>query len=221
MVAAVAQDKHAPSLTESLSLKRISGQQISPDGKFIAYRIRETDWKENAYVHQIWLVNVATGQSFQLTRGKKSAGAMEWSPDGHWLALVTEREQAAILPEEKKPEEKKDAKEDDKSADKKDEKKKGEGADEKPAAQQIWLISPNGGEAWQLTRHLADIGRFHWSKDSKQIAFTASAVESKAEKDRKEKFSDYEVFEQDYRQNQLWRVDVAAAEKNFLPVKAM
>src|SRR5215470_12444200 len=220
MVAAVAQDKHAPSLTESLSLKRISGQQISPDGKFIAYRIRETDWKENAYVHQIWLVNVATGQSFQLTRGKKSAGAMEWSPDGHWLALVTEREQAAILPEEKKSEEKKDLKEGDKSADKKDEKKKEESVDEKPAASQIWLISPNGGEAWQLTRHPADIGGFHWSKDSKQIAFTASAVESKTEKDRKEKYSDYEVFEADYRQNQIWIVDVAAAEKNSLPAKA-
>ena len=216
-----AQTKHTPSLTESLSLKRLAGQQISPDGKFVAYRVRETDWKENAYVNQIWLVNTSTGESFQLTRGKKSAGGTEWSPDGRWLAFVTEREQSAILPEEKKPDEKKDAaKEEDKSTDKKDEKKKEEGGDEKPAAQQIWLISPTGGEAWQLTRHPADIGGFQWSKDSKQIAFTASAVETKAEKDRKEKFSDYEVFEADYRQNQIWTVDVAAAEKTGLPAKA-
>jgi dipeptidyl aminopeptidase/acylaminoacyl peptidase len=87
-----AQTKHTPSLTESLSLKGLAGQEISPDGKFIAYRVRETDWKENAYVRQIWLVDTATGESFQLTRGKKSAGAMEWSPDGRWLAFVTERE---------------------------------------------------------------------------------------------------------------------------------
>jgi len=233
-----AQTKHVPSLTEGLSLRAINGHEISPDGKFLAYRIRETDWKENAYIRQIWLLrvsgsvltdpelkDVATGESFQLTRGKKSAGAMEWSPDGRWLAFVTEREPAAILPEEKKPgekpEEKKEAaKEDDKSADKKDEKKKEEGGDEKPAAQQIWLISPYGGEAWQLTRHPTDIGGFHWSKDSKQIAFSSSAAESKAEKDRKEKYSDYEVFEEDYRQNQIWTVDVPAAEKTFLPVKA-
>src|SRR5689334_19427018 len=45
-----AQTKHTPSFTESLSLKAINGEQISPDGKFIAYRLRETDWKENAYV---------------------------------------------------------------------------------------------------------------------------------------------------------------------------
>src|SRR5215813_12660243 len=132
------QSKHTPTLTESLSLKGLSGQQISPDGKFIAYRVRETDWKENAYINQLWLLNTVTGESLQLTRGKKSAGSMEWSPDGRWLAFVTEREQSAILPEEKKAEEKKleekkDAsKEEDKSADKKDEKKKEEGGDEKP-----------------------------------------------------------------------------------------
>ena len=216
---APAQTKHTPSLTESLSLKGLSGQEISPDGKFIAYRVRETDWKENAYVRQVLLVNTSTGESFQLTRGKKSVGAMEWSPDGRWLAFVTEREQAALIPEEKKPDEKKS---EDKEADKKDEKdkKKADDSSEKPAAQQIWLISPNGGEAWQLTRHPADIGGFQWSKDSKQIAFTASAVESKAEKDRKEKFSDYEVFEADYRQNQIWTIDVVSAEKNSLPAKA-
>jgi dipeptidyl aminopeptidase/acylaminoacyl peptidase len=213
-----AQTKHTPSLTESLSLKAINGQQISPDGKFIAYRLRETDWKENAYLRQIWLLNVATGASLQLTRGKKPAGAMEWSPDGRWLAFFTEREQTAILPEEKKDASKEEA--DKKDEKKPDDKKKEDDTNEKPAAQQIWLISPLGGEAWQLTRHPSDIGNFRWSKDSKQIAFSASAVESKAEKDRKEKFSDYEVYEQDYRQSQLWTVDVAAAEKIFLPAKA-
>jgi dipeptidyl aminopeptidase/acylaminoacyl peptidase len=217
-----AQSKHAPSLTESLSLKAINGHEISPDARFIAYRVRETDWKENAYVRQIWLLDVATGQSLQLTRGKKPAGAMEWSPDGRWLAFVSEREPAAILPEARKPEEKKEASEQG-SADKKDEKKpddKKKEEDSKPAAQQIWLISPLGGEAWQLTRHPTDVDGFHWSKDSKLIAFTAAAAESKAEKDRKEKFSDYQVYEEDYRQNQLWTVDVRAAEKDFLPAKA-
>ena len=212
-----AQTKHTPSLNESLSLKAISGHEISPDGKFVAYRLRQTDWKENAYVRQIWLLNVSSGESFQLTRGKKPAGAMEWSPDGRWLAFVTERESAAILPEETKDASKEEA---GKKDERKDDKKKEDDSSEKPAAQQIWLISPRGGEAWQLTRHPSDIGGFRWSKDSKQIAFTAPAVESKADKDRKEKFSDYEVYEEDYRQNQLWTVDVAAAERNFLPAKA-
>ena len=213
-----AQTKHTPTLEESLSLKTIGSARISPDGKFIAYRVRETDWKENAYVRQIWLVNIATGVSFQLTRGKKSSDAPEWSPDGRWLAFIAERESNVIeSAAAAEKEEEKAKKEEGKKDEKKDEKKSGEG---KPAARQIWVISPYGGEAWQLTQHETDISAFHWSKDGKQIAFTASAPESKAEKDRKEKYSDYEVYEEDFRQNQLWVVDASAAESHFAPEKA-
>src|SRR6267378_3601117 len=215
--ALIAQTKHTPSLEESLSLKTIGGARISPDGRFIAYSVRETDWKENSYVRQIWLANVTTGASFQLTRGKKSSDAPEWSPDGRWLAFVGEREANAIVPasaaEKKEGKEGKEGKKDEK----KDEKKEGEG---KPAARQIWVISPEGGEAWQLTQQETDIGAFHWSKDGKQIAFTAASAESKNEKERKEKYSEYEVFEEDFRQNQLWVVDASEGETQHAPVKA-
>ena len=105
-----AQTKHTPTFDEILSLKTISSPKISPDGRFVAYRMSETNWKDNEYVSQWWLVNVATGAAFQLTRGKKSARQAEWSPDGHWLAFVTERESSAIEPPaaEKKEEKKKE-----------------------------------------------------------------------------------------------------------------
>jgi dipeptidyl aminopeptidase/acylaminoacyl peptidase len=226
-----AQTKHVPTLDESLSLKGISGAAISPDGRLVAYRVRETNWEDNSYVRQLWVVNVATGSSFQLTRGKKSIEAFEWAPDSHWLAFVTERDQSAIVPPEpgKKDADKKDAdKKDEKSEPAKTEKKDAKPGEDKPgddkpgkpAAHQIWLISPEGGEAWQLTRHETDVQSFHWSKDCKQIAFTASTNESKADKDRKEKYSDYEVFEEDFKQSQLWAVDVSAAQANFLPAKS-
>jgi dipeptidyl aminopeptidase/acylaminoacyl peptidase len=198
-----AQTKHVPSLTESLSLRTLSNPKISPDGRYVAYQVRETDWNDNAYVSQIWLLNVDTGRSFQLTRGKKSADAPEWSPDGRWLAFSTERESNAILPPEQPKE-----------------KQPGGSEAGKPAARQIWLISPEGGEAWQLTKSETDIGGFHWSKDSKKIAFTAPPPESKLDKDRKERYSDYEVFEKDYKNAQLWSVDVASGEKNDAPVEA-
>lgn len=213
---ALGQTKHIPTLDEALSLKHVGNPKISPDGRFVAYQVQETNWKGNEYVRQIWIVNVATGKSFQLTRGKKSAGGADWSPDGRWLAFVTERESSAIEPAP--PAEKRDEKKEEKKDEKKEDKKEGEGG--KPAANQIWLISPEGGEAWQLTKSETDIGEFHWSKDSKFIAFTANPPESKANKDRKEKYSDYEVFEKDYRQNQLWTVDVSEAEKSYLPVEA-
>jgi dipeptidyl aminopeptidase/acylaminoacyl peptidase len=212
---AQAQTKHTPTLEESLSLKSIGSAKISPDGRFVAYEMQQANWKDNEFVRQLWLLNTETGKALQLTRGKKSAGGAEWSPNGRWLAFLTERESSAIdpaVPTEKKEEKKEE---------KKDE-KEGKKAEEpgKPAGPQIWLIPPDGGEAWQLSKSETDISEFHWSKDSKFIAFTANPPESKASKDRKEKYSDFEVFEKDYRQNQLWSVDVAEAEKNSLPVAA-
>ena len=208
--------KHVPSIDETLSLKGVFSPMISPDGRYVAYRVGETSWKDNEFTNQLWLVNLATGASFQLTRGKHAPGSAAWSRDGKWLAFVAERESSAIEPlaEEKKEEKK----EEEKKGEKKDEKKDEGGG--KPAAHQIWLISPEGGEAWQLTKSPTDVGDFEWSKDSKSIAFLANPEESKTSKDRKEKYSDFDVYEKDYEQNQLWLVDVSAALKNFLPVAA-
>lgn len=210
-----AQGAHTPTFEESLGLRQISSPLISPDGRFVAYRVRETDWKENAYTRQIWLANVATRATFQLTRDKKSSGPAEWSPDGRWLAFIAERAPNAIEPPEPKDEKKADAK-----ADVKADSAAAAGGG-KPADKQIWLISPEGGEAWQLTRSETDVDSFHWSKDGKRIVFAANPPESQAGKDRKESFSDYEVFEKDYNQNQLWLVDVQAAAAAFLPAKAV
>jgi dipeptidyl aminopeptidase/acylaminoacyl peptidase len=207
--------KHVPTIDESLSLKSVSSPMISPDGRYVAYRLSETNWKDNEFSNQLWLANLATGASFQLTRGKHAPGAAAWSRDGKWLAFVAERESSAIEPlAQEKKEEKTDETKDKKGDDKKDE---GGG---KPAAHQIWLISPEGGEAWQLTKSTTDVSDFEWSKDSNSIAFTASPEEAKSSKDRKEKYSDFEVYEKDYEQKQLWLVDVSAALKDFLPVAA-
>jgi dipeptidyl aminopeptidase/acylaminoacyl peptidase len=215
---AIAQSTHTSTLDEALSLRIIYGPRISPDGRFVLYTQRETNWKDNSFVAQLWLVDVSTGKSLQLTRGKKSADGASWSPDGDWIAFVTERESEAIEP--LAVEEKEKAKEKEKKAEDKDKDKKDADSSGKPADRQLWLISPLGGEAWQLTKSENNIENYRWSKDSKSVAFSADAPESKASKDRKDKYSDYHVFEKDYRQNQLWTVDVTAATKTFLPVDA-
>src|SRR5580693_9309759 len=92
------QGARVATLAESLSRTSIRAPAISPNGSSVAYLQRETNWKENEFVWQLWLVNAATGKSVQLTRGKKSAGSAEWSPDGRWLAFVTEREANVIEP---------------------------------------------------------------------------------------------------------------------------
>jgi dipeptidyl aminopeptidase/acylaminoacyl peptidase len=80
-----------PTINDLLMVKSVGGAQISPDGKWVAYTMNETDFKQDAFVTQIWLANTATGANLQLTRGDKSSSAPQWSPDGSWLAFTSSR----------------------------------------------------------------------------------------------------------------------------------
>jgi len=86
-----AEAKHVPTVDELLTLKSVGGPRISPDGLRIAYTVRETDLKQDAYVSHIWLAEIATGRTFQLTQGEKSCSSPDWSPDGKWLAFTSAR----------------------------------------------------------------------------------------------------------------------------------
>lgn len=80
-----------PTVDDLLNVKSLGGSRISPDGKWIVYTVTETDWKQDAFVSHLWLVNTAGGKPFQLTRGEKSAGSAQWSPDGEWLTFTSNR----------------------------------------------------------------------------------------------------------------------------------
>jgi len=111
--------KRVPTVEDLMALKSPGAARISPDGTRVAYTVTETDMEQDAYVTQIWLADVASGKSIQLTRGKKSSSGPGWSPDGRSLAFTSSR------------------------------------ADDKS---QIFVISPDGGEAVQLTKSETDGG---------------------------------------------------------------
>ncbi|MGH9142280.1 MAG: TolB family protein, partial [Vicinamibacterales bacterium] len=81
----------APSVDQVLSLKRAGSPKISPDGRWVAYTVRETNWDDNAYETEIWLAEAATGATRQLTNAKKSSQSPAWSPDGATLAFISDR----------------------------------------------------------------------------------------------------------------------------------
>jgi dipeptidyl aminopeptidase/acylaminoacyl peptidase len=90
--AASAQAPAAPSVDDLINLKRVGSPAISPDGRQVAFTIRETNWDENAYETEIWIGDAATGQSRQVTNARKSSMQPAWSPDGAWLAFVSDRD---------------------------------------------------------------------------------------------------------------------------------
>jgi dipeptidyl aminopeptidase/acylaminoacyl peptidase len=86
-----AQSTRVPTIDDLLTVKSAGATQISPDGKWVAYTVTETDFDQDAYVSHLWLADVASGKTFQVTRGDKGAGNAQWSPDGAWLAFTSNR----------------------------------------------------------------------------------------------------------------------------------
>lgn len=86
-----ARQRRVPTVDDLINVKSLGGAQISPDGKWVAYTVNETDWKQDAFITHVWLVNTTGGKPFQLTRGEKSCGNPQWSPDGAWLTFTSNR----------------------------------------------------------------------------------------------------------------------------------
>jgi dipeptidyl aminopeptidase/acylaminoacyl peptidase len=82
----------APTIDQSLNIKSAFGSRISPDGRFVAYQVQETNWEENAFETEIWIAVVATGERYQLTSAKKSSSSPQWSNDSKRLAFISDRD---------------------------------------------------------------------------------------------------------------------------------
>ena len=129
--------------------KPVSSPRISPDGKRVAFVVTTIDERKHEYRSAIWMVSTEGGEAQRFTAGPANASNPGWSPDGRWLAFVSEREGEPA------------------GKDEKEQKKQGKG---KP---QVWLIPTDGGEARQLTFMQHGASNPVWSLDSKRVLFNA------------------------------------------------
>lgn len=80
----------------------------------------------------------------------------------------------------------------------------------------IWLISPDGGEAWPATKFdKLSVARFEWLPDSKSFLFTAADPPSDDEEKRKKDKNDPLVVDKDFKYSRLYRFQLGDKE----PVK--
>ena len=91
-----------PTIDQSLEMFNVNSPKISPDGKYVVYEQSRTNWDANAFETGLWIADVATGERHQLTTAGYSCGPADWSPDGKWIAFISDR--PGVLP--KSPEHK-------------------------------------------------------------------------------------------------------------------
>jgi dipeptidyl aminopeptidase/acylaminoacyl peptidase len=93
-VALLAQVPAAPSpaIDDVIALKRVGAPALSPDGRRVAFTIRETNWDENAYETEIWVAEAASGDAHQLTNAAKSSQQPAWGPDNQTIAFISDRD---------------------------------------------------------------------------------------------------------------------------------
>jgi dipeptidyl aminopeptidase/acylaminoacyl peptidase len=130
--------------------KFLSRPRISPDGQRVAFVVTTIDEQKHAYRSSLWMVPTAGGEATRFTMGPANTRSPAWSPDGRWLAFVSEREGEPA------------------GKDEQEQKKHGKGK------AQIWLIPTAGGEARQLTFMPHGASSPVWSPDSKRLVFNAA-----------------------------------------------
>jgi dipeptidyl aminopeptidase/acylaminoacyl peptidase len=178
--ALLAQSKPKLSLDEFFNSVSITALQLSPDGNSIVIGAERADWDQQIFRSDLWLYrahgrdrdgsdrddrdNDKEGESGSLIPLSQSGHDSEpkWSPDGRWLAFLSERKTRAEKP---------------------DDSDSGSSGDAKDDTSQIYLISPHGGEAIPLTEGEEEVHGFSWSADSQTIYFATRQPWSKTQKD--------------------------------------
>ncbi len=71
-------------------LQTVEDPQCSPDGKWVAYTVTDSDVKADKRRSSIWMVSWDDAQNVRLSYGRAD-NSPRWSPDGKYLSFLSER----------------------------------------------------------------------------------------------------------------------------------
>lgn len=78
-------------------LRGVSDPQISPDGRRVAFVVTTASDEKDAYFSNIWIVGADGGEPRRFTTGPTRDTTSRWSPDGRWLAFVSDRGEKKLV----------------------------------------------------------------------------------------------------------------------------
>jgi dipeptidyl aminopeptidase/acylaminoacyl peptidase len=195
---AFAQSKPKLTLDEFFNSVSFSSLEISPDGNSVVIATERADWDQQIFRTDLWLYrDSSAGSLIQLTQSGHDSEP-KWSPDGRWIAFLSERKASAEKDDDSGGDEDRDR---DKDSDKE--------------VSQVYLISPNGGEAFAVTQGDEEIHTFTWSADSRTLYFATRQPWTKTQKDDyKKKWKDVVQYRTAERGDTIYALDLATALAN-------
>ena len=81
-------------IQDLFALREVSEPQISPDGQWVAYTVTTVNREEDKNEERIWMVAAVGGEAIVLTAEGVSSSHPRWSPDGKYLAFLSDRNES-------------------------------------------------------------------------------------------------------------------------------
>jgi len=182
------QTKPKLTLDDFFNSVSFSSVELSPDGNSVVIGTERADWDQQIFRTDLWLYKDDAKTLIQLTQSGHDSDP-KWSPDGKWIAFLSERKSSG-------------GKSDDSDDSDKDDE----------AASQLYLISPRGGEAFAITQGEEDVHTFSWSADSSKIYYATRQPWTKTQKDEyKQQWKDVVQYRTAERGDSIFSLDLATA----------
>ena len=159
-----------PPVPEDLYRLRIATDpRLAPDGRWAVVTLQTVAPGYDGYRTALWLVSTEDGPDTpaprQLTLGARHDGQARFSPDGRWLAFLSDR-RSIVEEEPTRPKEQKDRED----------------------TMQVHVLPMDGpGEARRVTDLPRGVGGFEWSPDGRRLVVTSASVGATYDEDRRKR----------------------------------
>src|SRR5262245_49853500 len=173
-------------MDDVIAVRNVTDPQVSPDGKSVVYVVSELNSDGTDYNTDLWLVSADGGEPRRLTNSPVADEFPRWSPDGRTIAFLSDRPRPGVKTDDTKA----------------------SAADE--AKRQIWMIRPDGGEAWILSDARGGVSALDWSRGGKLLGYLSKEPKSDDRKKKEKEKDDAWTPSQMYPWNRLWVIDVAS-----------